>query len=335
MGRRTRKLEEVFIMAEKKYAHLVKPLLLKEGPKGLYPKPLFWMEGSDLEGFNGQFSYTIVKEICSFHPIEGAIVHPYDEIIAFGGLDPRDILYLGAEISIELGEEREEYIFTEPTVINIPKGTVHGPIKVRRLYKPFAHYTISLAPEYKASVVKTDDKAAISDGKKYAHLVKKMITHVDPELIGTGMGYELCTDERGVMKSSLAPHGMLGPGNSDELIWMFGKDLERFELNFLWGHYSKAGKWHRDGESHTHPDEEILIWVGFDPDNLTYLGCEIEMGMGDEDERHIFDVPTIAICPKGFAHLPEITRWVDKPYGFMVACLNANHDSPWVEVKRD
>jgi hypothetical protein len=322
-------------MEKKKYAHLMKPLLLREGPAGLYPKPLLWMEGGDMAGFNGQFCYTIIDEVSSFHPVEGAIVHPYDEVIVLASLEPKDILYLGAEISIEIGEEREEYIFTEPTVICLPKGVVHGPIKVRRLYKPFAHFVISLAPEYKASAVKIDLKTTTTAGKKYAHLVKRLITHVDQELIGTGMGYELCTDERGVMKASLAPHGMFGPGNSDGLIWMFGKDLERFELNFLWGHYSSAGIWHREGESHTHPEEEILIWVGFNPDDLHDLGCEIEFGMGEEDERHIFDVPTVAVCPKGFPHLPEITRWVDKPYGFIVICLNANHDSPWQEVKRD
>ncbi len=33
---------------------------------------------------------------------------------------------------------------------------------------------------------------------------------------------------------------------------------------------------------------------------------------------------------KGFIHLPCITRWVDDPYAFVVGCLSAVHDAPWV-----
>jgi hypothetical protein len=27
-----------------------------------------------------------------------------------------------------------------------------------------------------------------------------------------------------------------------------------------------------------------------------------------------------------------ITRWCDKPYGFIVVCLSGGHASPWVEA---
>jgi len=32
-----------------------------------------------------------------------------------------------------------------------------------------------------------------------------------------------------------------GPGNSDHSVWLYGKDLEGMDLNFLWGYYSKSG----------------------------------------------------------------------------------------------
>ncbi|MDR0817780.1 MAG: hypothetical protein LBN35_03990 [Clostridiales Family XIII bacterium] len=314
---------------EKKYANLFKELKLKDGPEGLYPYKQFFMEAEDMEGFNAVFSYGVVKEPCVCHPVEGAVVHPYNEVLVFAGIDPNDILYFGAEVSIELGEEREEYIFAEPTVVTIPAGLVHGPVKFRRVTVPVAHYTVGLAPEYQADAVRLDESTPKSLGTKYAHHVKKLICHIDDEIIGTGMGYEDCTDERGVMKSSLAPHGMLGPGNSDELIWMFGKDLEGFDVNLTWGHYSQPGKWHRAGEIHTHPEEEILIFLGSDPEDPDYLGCEVELGMGYEAERNIVKVPTVAVCPKGFPHLPILTRWCDRPYEFVVVCLSGEHGSPW------
>jgi hypothetical protein len=127
--------------------------------------------------------------------------------------------------------------------------------------------------------------------------------------------------------------GGVGPGNGDQIVWLYGSDLEGFDVNFTWGFYSQNGKWHRGGESHYHPEAEILCFLGLDPDNLGYLGAELELGMGKDYERHVFNTPTIGICPAAFPHLPLITRWVDKPYGFIVVCLSGEHASPWVETK--
>jgi hypothetical protein len=152
------------------------------------------------------------------------------------------------------------------------------------------------------------------------------------------MGYERLVDSEGVMRPTVNPLiergqvGKMGPGNADQLVWLFGPNLEGMEVNFTWGFYTQSGKWHRGGEAHTHPEEEMLVFVGLDPDDLNFMGAELEVGMGENYERHIFNTPTVAICPKGFPHLPLITRWVDKPYSFIVICLSGEHDSPWVEA---
>ena len=109
----------------------------------------------------------------------------------------------------------------------------------------------------------------------------------------------------------------VGPGNGDEVVWLFGKDLEGLDVNFSWGFYSKCGKWHRGGEIHTHPEEEILVYVGLDPDNLNYLGAELEMGMVKHAKGS--SIPRLWRSAPGLPHLPLITRWVDKPYGFSSA----------------
>ena len=316
-------------MAKKEYGHLIKPLPVKAAPKGLYTQPRVWMEGKDMEGFNAHFSFGFVKEPVVCHPEEGALIHPYDECLVFAGTDNSDILYLGAEVSVELGEEQEEHVFTEPSVVLVPKGMPHGPVTIRSLDKPIAHYTIGLGPKYKAESIPEDSKPSKTTGSKYGHLIKKLITTVEPSEDGSGMGYESVTDSRGVMRP--AERGV-GPGNGDQIVWLFGKDLEGMDVNFTWGLYSRCGKWHRGGEAHTHPEEEILVFVGLDPDDINYLGAELEFAMGKDYERHIFNTPTVAICPKGFPHLPCITRWVDKPYGFFVICLSGAHDSPWVEA---
>ena len=143
------------------------------------------------------------------------------------------------------------------------------------------------------------------------------------------MGYQDVLGPDGVLRPS---ERGIGPGNGDQIVWLYGKDLEGLNVNFTWGFYSKTGKWHRRGEAHTHPEEEALVFVGLDPNDLNYLGSEQEMGMGLNYERHIFNKPTVVVAPKGFPHLPLITRWADKPYGFFVLCLSGEHASPWVEA---
>jgi hypothetical protein len=310
----------------KEYAHLVKPMLVREAPGGLYPEPRVWMEGKDLEGFNAHYSYGFIQQPCVCHPVEGSIIHPFDELLIFVGFQSGKILELGAEISVELGEEREEHVFDKPSVILVPKGIPHGPVRVRKLSNPIVHYSIGLAPEYKASTVPQGPRKA---GIKYAHLIKRMLTYVDPTKVGSGMGYEQVTGPDGVMRP--AERG-IGPGNGDQIVWLYGRDLEGMEVNFTWGLYSRCGKWHRGGEAHTHPEAEILCFFGLDPKDLNYLGAELELGLGPDYERHVFNKPTVAICPQAFPHLPLITRWVDKPYGFVVICLSGEHESPWVEA---
>ena len=315
-------------MAEKQYTHLFKPLKLKDPPEGLYPYPRYWMESKDMEGFNAHFSFGYFKEPVLCHPMEGMLVHPFDECLVFEGTDRSSILKLGGEVSIELGEEREEHVFTDPSVVLIPKGLPHGPAKISRVDTHMAHYTIGLAPVYEAEKITVKPDSYPSKGDKYSHLVKKMITYPDDDP-NSGTGRVSVIGDDGVMR----PGSMgVGPGNGDEVVWLYGKDLEGFDLNFTWGFYSQCGKWHRGGEAHTHPEAEILVFVGDDPDNMDYLGAELELGMGKDYERHIFNTPTVAICPAGFPHLPLITRWCDKPYGFIVVCLSGGHASPWVEA---
>jgi len=314
-------------MVTKEYAHLIKPAAVKDPPEGLYAEPRIWMEARDMEGFNTQFSYGFVKKPGAFHPLEGSVVHPYDEILVFEGTDISSILRLGAEISVELGEEREEHTFNEPSCVLIPKGMPHGPVTVKKLDRPIVHYTIALGDDYKAEAVKKTGKATM--GTKYSRYVKKMVTAIDPTVDTAQVGIPSVIGRDGVMRPAASG---VGPGNGDQIVWLYGKDLEGFDVNFTWGFYSQCGKWHRGGEAHYHPEAEILCFLGLDPDNLDFLGAELELGMGKDYERHIFNMPTIAICPAAFPHLPLITRWVDKPYGFIVVCLSGEHASPWVEA---
>jgi hypothetical protein len=123
----------------------------------------------------------------------------------------------------------------------------------------------------------------------------------------------------------------MGPANADQIVWMYGPDLEGMNLNFTWGFYSGIGDWHTGTDPHIHPYPECLVFVGLDPTNIDYLGAELEIDMGREHERYVFNKPTVVICPGGVPHLPMITREVDQPYSFYVIGLGSEHESPFID----
>ena len=120
---------------------------------------------------------------------------------------------------------------------------------------------------------------------------------------------------------------VVGPGNADLLWWPKGPELENKKVNFSYGYYTKIGDWHtRETGGHVHPDgDELLIYVGFDPNNPEYLGAEIEHDVGTEYEKHVFRVPTACCFPKNVVHCPQITLKCDKAFGFIVLSLEPNH----------
>jgi len=97
--------------------------------------------------------------------------------------------------------------------------------------------------------------------------------------------------------------------------------LGGLNANVAWGFSSQPGIWQRGVSAHTHPEGEVLIFMGTDPDNVDYLGAEIEIDLGKEHERYLFDRSSAIVCPAGVPHGPIVTRWVDKPFAFLLINL--------------
>jgi hypothetical protein len=72
---------------QKEYAHLLKPLVVKNGPAGLYPEPRVWAEGRDWEGFDGNFSYGFFKWVDNTYAF---IIFDCGGIHTAPRLDPED-----------------------------------------------------------------------------------------------------------------------------------------------------------------------------------------------------------------------------------------------------
>jgi hypothetical protein len=348
-------------MAEqRKYERLVKPLnvgamdrqkandnisreVVSLGPGNA--DKLVWLNGRDhLEGLNLNFTWGFHSGLGDWYTGLDSHISPYPEALVFVGLDPANINYLGAEIEIALGEELEVHTFDKPSVVVIPAGMPHYPLVTKRVWSPigFGFFRISLGavPETARlgeSISKVSagekpnkkSKTAKSTAEKYAHLVKPLYPGL---LIENGkLNLEKVDPEE---RLAYETGKVVGPGNADHLVWMYGKDLEGLDTNFLWGFYSKPGIWRRGISNHSHTHDEAMVFVGTDPSNIDYLGAEIEIDMGKEHERYVFDKPTIVVCPGGVPHMPVITRYVDRPYAFFVIGLGGERrksDTTWIE----
>ena len=200
-----------------------------------------------------------------------------------------------------LGGEGEKYVFSKPTAVVVPSGFQHGPVVTRKADRPYGVLMISLSGDDKSTGLPDRNGPTAADGK-YQHLVQNL---------------------------ELRDMNRKSGGNADFIAGWNGKGLEGFNLNFTWAFHTGTGAWH-EKDPHVHPYDEILLFVGSDPENPERLGAEIDIAMGDEQEIHVFDTPTVVVAPKNFVHCPLITRKVNKPYLFSAICLNTEHETKWL-----
>jgi hypothetical protein len=77
--------------------------------------------------------------------------HDFDQFLHFYGANPLDITDFDAEVEMSLGEEGEKHIITEPTVLHIPKDTIHCPLNFKVVNKPIIFMNVAMTPEYMKS----------------------------------------------------------------------------------------------------------------------------------------------------------------------------------------
>lgn len=326
-------------MVTGKYEHLIKPLSIgainweerkdQPAPSVIGPgnaKREIRLNGRDhLEGMNFSFSWGVHNTLGEWHTGSRSHSHPFPECLFFVGLDTANIKYLGAEVECCLGDEREIHTFNDPTVIVVPAGLPHGPITTKRLFSPrgFGFFAVSLGatPGITWSEGKMPSAKPGQPSGKYAHLVKPLksglITERGKLNPSRFTPEQLARREEMQKKTGFRQ----GPGNADHMTWMYGKDLEGLGVNIAWGFASQPGIWQRGVDAHSHSSDEMLIFLGADPDNPGSLGAEIEIDLGKEHERYLFDRSSAVLCPAGLPHGPVVTRWVDRPFAFLLVNL--------------
>lgn len=114
-----------------------------------------------------------------------------------------------------------------------------------------------------------------------------------------------------------------GPGFYRQIATVSGKSVG-VNAQIEFGTYAAAGKVGKEPYgAYVNDFDQILLWLGTDMNDLSELGAEVEicLGEGDERERHIFTSTCAVAVPKGLAHLPATHNRIDKPFIFLtVSC---------------
>jgi hypothetical protein len=97
--------------------------------------------------------------------------------------------------------------------------------------------------------------------------------------------------------------------------------LGGFNLNIIYACAYKTGITGLSTKPHVHEYDEAVFFIGSDPYNIDDLGAEVEIAIGEEEEKHVFDKPTVLVAPRGLYHCPIVTRRIDKPYVCMAVSL--------------
>lgn len=214
--------------------------------------------------------------------------HNFDEFLVFLGRNPVSPRDFGAEIEVSLGEEGERHIINTTSVICVPRGLIHGPLKVNKIIKPFLFSAIYLTPDYvrKPVSIKTTSQAS-QNGSKYSKFILTEPRGKEPR--------KLNTEEWGVRID-------------EEILSPIGKFNCNFNFLGIKGAHVLADPPHRHGCG------EFLFLIPASSENWPDLGGEVEIAMGEDWEKQAITTASVICLPKGFQHCPVYVKRVDKPF---------------------
>src|SRR4030067_286138 len=134
-------------MANTKYGKYIIREPFKKGRNEEVIEPRLNLEGAR---HGGGANITLSRSWITqpFLMIKEPHTHDYDQFLIFAGGNPMDVRDFGAEVEFSLGKEGEKNIINTPTLVHIPPGIWHGPLRFTRIDRPIEFLDIFLAPEY-------------------------------------------------------------------------------------------------------------------------------------------------------------------------------------------
>lgn len=130
-------------MGHIKHGKYIKELKTRMSKYHQIEYPLFIVKGDpDLDGADFSIGRTYITK--PFIMGGDAHSHDFDQILFFLGGDPRNTTDFDAEIEIFLDDKYE--LINCASFVHIPAGTMHCPLIVKKVNKPFIFMDVTLAP---------------------------------------------------------------------------------------------------------------------------------------------------------------------------------------------
>ncbi len=70
-------------------------------------------------------------------------------------------------------------------------------------------------------------------------------------------------------------------------------------------------------ETHSHDFDQLIMFWGGDPNNIGELDGEVEIYLGENQDKHVITSPASVFIPKGLMHCPLNIKTVNKPFMFI------------------
>ena len=80
--------------------------------------------------------------------------------------------------------------------------------------------------------------------------------------------------------------------------------------------------------SHTHDFDEVIGFIGSDPEHPQDLGGEVEFWL--EDEQYFLTKSCLILCPKGLRHCPLRVTRVERPILFLAVSITGKYQKDGV-----
>ncbi|MCL2126448.1 MAG: hypothetical protein FWH33_10755 [Oscillospiraceae bacterium] len=252
--------------------HGCKPADLRIEPKSAI-KPIVCIDGSSIDGTIYYQADWIMEPLTQ----EGLVKHDSDKLLVFLGTDPDDHEALGADV--ELWLENDKLTLTETCVVFVPKGVAHGRMSVKNVRRPFINYFCLM----NSSFYQAEPAEASAPAGTYAGNVVVKYEPVDGYL-------------------PPAPEGFL-----TRLIWLDGVKLAGAP-------YMEAVRFHTRNdegpEMHAHDFDELIGFLGMDPQNPDELHGEVTLYIDGETVG--FTKSCVAYIPRDIMHSPILVPRLDQ-----------------------
>ena len=114
----------------------------------------------------------------------------------------------------------------------------------------------------------------------------------------------------------------------DQILMMNGESVKgSFHVNCAWVYPGpNPGVY----EAHVHPHDEMLGFIGTNPDDTSDLGATAELWIGDE--KYIMTKSFLAFLPKGLVHCPLTVTNVKRPIlHFDIQITKGKPEFTWVK----